>query len=122
VTLRHGASEVFRIVVRCELVDGGHHEVRLRLKINNNRITFEGACDWRTAQAVEKLSDAVTCRTHVALMRDAIRKRYGLDINVCRCTTCSALAIPFDGCPACGGRTFDAVPAWQRIYRVGRVS
>lgn len=126
--LRPGASEVFRVIVPCELVAGGQHEVRLRIKVNNNRVTFEGACDWRVAQAVEKLSDTFTCRRVIDRLKETIRSR-GAGIDVVRCMACTALVVVTRGaCPACSvswsdaSRRFAEVPAWQRIYCRGRVS
>ena len=126
--LRPGASEVFRIVVACELVAGGQHEVRLRIKVNNNRVTFEGQCDWRVAQAVEKLSDTFTCRRVIDRLKETIRSR-GAGVDVVRCMSCTALVVVTRGaCPACSVSWGDApsrfadVPAWTRICRDGRVS
>lgn len=118
--LRPGASEVFRVIVPCELVDGNHHEIRLRLKINNNRVTFEGACDWRTAQAVEKLSDLMTCRESIDKLKDSIRTKIGIDVQ--RCKPCDVLIARLLVCPLCRQRAFQIVPAWRRIQLYGRVS
>lgn len=119
--LRPGASEVYRVTVRCELVEGANHAIQLRLKADN-RVTFEGACDWRTARAVEKLSDAVTCRTVIAGLKRSIRSGDGWDVY--RCRACTLLVVPrATTCPACGDyRRYDEVPAWSRICRDGRVS
>ena len=108
------------MIVPCELVAGNHHEIRLRLKANNNRVTFEGACDWRTAQAVEKLSNAMTCREAIDKLKDSIRAKVGVDVN--RCKPCDRLIARLLVCPLCRQHVFETVPAWRRIQLYGRVS
>lgn len=120
-TLRPGASEVFRIITPCELADGKRHVVSLRLRADN-RVTFEGTCDWRTAQAVEKLGDLLTCRRMIEALKVSIRgTARGLAIE--RCGSCNMLVIAFgDGrCPDCARRGLHDVPLWSRILRDGRV-
>lgn len=130
---RPGASEVYTILVPCALTHGGKHEIKLRLRLSDNRVTFEGACDWRVAEAYDTLSQGgfASCRVWVEWIRDTIRKR-GPGLDLVRCTTCDAYVphyrndCPFQIMEPRHGplhmidRSGD-LPFWQRIVRVGRV-
>ena len=140
---RPGSSEVYEILVPCALAPGGKHEIKLRLRLSDNRVTFEDACNRRTAEANDALArsietphrnelrDVMSCRPWVDNMRLAIHARQTQAAwDLVRCRTCDAIVplwhnvCPFQdrGSPVHTiERGSDNLGFWKRIVRSGRV-
>lgn len=134
---RPGASEVYKILVPCALTTGGKHEIAIRLRTADNRVTFEDTCDRRTAGAHDALIPAgfvtdFSCRPWVQNMHDAIRYRNTAGTDVLRCLTCAAIVpawkndCPFQIYDQDDGPTHHVdrranLAFWERIVRSGRV-
>lgn len=128
-----GASEVYTILVPCALTAGGKHDVKLKLRSADNRVTFEGVCNRRVAEAHDALAGctAVSCLLWVDGLRDAIRDRHVTRIDLAHCRTCAATVRLFNNdCPfQVFGQDYERthhidrrdLPFWERIVRSGRV-
>jgi len=136
-----GASEVYSILVPCAITAGGKHVVKLRLRSQDDRVTFEGACDRRAAAAHDRLVRHqldgghyldLSCAKWIVALANAVAAHNTFNLaggDLSRCKTCDAY-VPtwFSECP------FQAqdsgfihrldrsdLPFWERIVRSGRL-
>lgn len=134
---RPGASEVYKILVPCALTPRGKHEISIRLRTSDNRVTFGGGCDRRTASAHDVLTPTgfvtdFSCRSWLQNMHDAIRWRNIGGTDLLRCRTCDAIVpawkndCPFQIYDPDDGPTHFIdrranLAFWDRLVRSGRV-
>ncbi len=143
---RPGASEVYRLLVPCALATRGRHEIAIRLRLTDNRVTFEDACSRRTAEAHDALARSaddgpaslgalvhkLSCLPWTLLMRDAIKSRAVQAFDLVRCRTCDAIVplwhndCPFQVFDQDDGPTHHLdrrahLAFWNRIVRSGRI-
>jgi len=134
---RPGASEVYEILVPCALAEGGRHKIKLRLRLADNRVTFEGVCDRRAAEAHDALLPETrvhvtdyACQPWIALMHNSIKFRAVQAFDLARCRTCDAIVpswhndCPFQIFDEDAGPTHHLdrranLAFWERIVRSG---
>lgn len=116
-SLRPGASEIYRVLVPCALA--GNHIVHIRLKWNNH-IAFEHVCDRKEADAFTRLGGGRTCLVSVTTMKESIRSgRDDADVHWCR--GCYGYVVAGLGCPSGHYHESSQPGFWRRMLRDGRV-